>query len=97
MSQGQTELQVTVTQGEDLSIEYVNEIATHMIPLPAGRGARCPIKVMYSYDLNQRMHCKFEDVTSGEVFEMDCDMDSDGKASEINSGYKKQVEGVKVE
>lgn len=97
MSQGQTELQVTVTQGEDLCIEYVNEIATHMIPLPAGREARCPIKVMYSYDLNQRMHCKFEDVKSGEVFEMDCDMDRDGQVSEINSGYKKQVEGVKVE
>ena len=96
MSEGQTELQVTVTQGEDVCVEYVNEIATHTIELPAGRPARCPIKVTYSYDLNQRMHCKFEDVTSGKVFEMDCDMDSDGQVSEIESN-KEKVEAVNVE
>ena len=97
MSEGQTELQVIVTQGEDLCVEYVNEVATHMIDLPAGRAAKCPIKVTYSYDLNQRMHCKFEDITSGEMFEMDCSVDEDGHLLENSNGSKEQVEAVKVE
>jgi molecular chaperone DnaK len=97
MTEGQTQLQVTVTQGEDLCIEYVNEVATHMIDLPAGRAAKCPIKVTYSYDLNQRMHCKFEDINSGEVFEMDCNMDENGPLSEESKAKKEQVEAVNVE
>lgn len=97
MTEGQTQLQVIVTQGEDTCVEYVNEVATHMIDLPAGRPAKCPIKVTYSYDLNQRMHCKFEDVTSGEVFEMDCNVDADGNLSENSNAEKEQVEAVTIE
>ncbi|MHC4913758.1 MAG: Hsp70 family protein, partial [Planctomycetota bacterium] len=33
MSEGQAELEVTVTQGEDTAVEYVNKIATHRFKL----------------------------------------------------------------
>ena len=79
MAEGQTELKVTVTQGEDGRVEYVNQIATHILKLPAGRPAECPIKVTYSYDVNQRMHCKFEDIESGKVLQVDLSLDQNGE------------------
>ncbi|MHC4194253.1 MAG: Hsp70 family protein, partial [Planctomycetota bacterium] len=71
MSEGQKEVEVTITQGEDTTVDYVNKIGTHKFKLPANRPARCPIQVTYSYDVNQRMHCRFEDVQSGRVLEVD--------------------------
>ncbi len=82
MVDGQTELKVTVTQGEDSCVEYVNQIATHVLKLPSGRPAECPIKVTYGYDVNQRMHCTFEDVESGKVLQVDLSLDSNGKISQ---------------
>ena len=67
LSQGQKKVEVTITQGEDADPSYVNKIATQRFELPPDRAAERPIKVTYSYDLNQRMHCKFEDVESGRV------------------------------
>ena len=98
MSKGQTELRVTVTQGEDSNVDYVNKIATHVLKLPEGRDAGCPIKVTYSYDVNQRMHCKFEDVESGEVLDVDFSLGRDGdimKSVEVEDAGK--LEAVKVE
>ena len=43
-------------------------------PAPAER----PIKVTYSYDLNQRMHCAFEDIESGRLLEVDFTLQEDG-------------------
>ena len=80
--EGQAEVEVTVTQGEDTAVEYVNKIATHKFELPPGRPAECPIKVTYSYDMNQRMHCKFEDVESGRVLEVDLSLNQNGEMSE---------------
>jgi molecular chaperone DnaK len=79
---GQAEVEVTITQGEDTAVEYVNKIATHKFELPPGRPAECPIKVTYSYDMNQRMHCKFEDIESGRVLEVDLSLDQKGEMSE---------------
>ena len=33
--------------------EYVNNVALGKLELPGGRAKNCPIKVTYSYDLNQ--------------------------------------------
>ena len=88
ISEGQTEIEVTITQGEDSDIEYVNKIATHRFKLPEGRPAGCPIKVTYSYDVNQRMHCRFEDVESGRVLEVDLCLDQDGEMSESGTTIK---------
>jgi molecular chaperone DnaK len=98
MSEGQKEVEVTITQGEDTAVEYVNKIATHKFKLPPNRPARCPIKVTYSYDVNQRMHCKFEDIESGRVLEVDFSLDQDGKMSGSSVKEKAdELEALKVE
>jgi len=98
MSEGQKEVEVTVTQGEDTAVEYVNKIATHKFQLPPNRAAKCPIKVTYSYDVNQRMHCKFEDVQSGKVLEVDFSLDQGGEMSESDVRQKAgKLKAVKVE
>lgn len=98
LSKGQKELEVTITQGEGDDVEYVNKIATHRLKLPSDRPAERPIKVTYSYDVNQRMHCKFEDVESGRAFEVDFSLDENGKVAETDKGKKgKRLELIKVE
>lgn len=88
MTEGQTKLEITITQGEDTSPEYVNKIATYKFELPPNRPAQCPIKVTYSYDVNQRMHCKFEDIESGKALEVDFCLDQNNKMSESNKNEK---------
>jgi len=83
VSQGQAALEITITQGEDTDPAYVNKIATHRFELPPGRPAECPIKVTYRYDVNQRMHCQFEDLQSGRVLEVDLCLDHDGQSREV--------------
>jgi molecular chaperone DnaK len=95
VSEGQTELEVTISQGEDSAPEYVTKIATHKFQLPPDRPAERPIKVTYSYDINQRMHCKFEDVESGRTLEVDCSLDKKGNMSEKREKGKR-LENVKV-
>ena len=98
MTDGQTEVQVTVTQGEDTDPEYVNRIATEVFKLPAGRPANQPIKVTYSYDVNQRMHCQFEDEQSGRLLEVDFCVGENGELSKDKVDQKaKELEGFKVE
>jgi len=89
LKKGQAEVEVTITQGEGNDVEFVNNIATYKFELPPDRPAECPIKVTYSYDVNQRMHCKFEDVESGRVLEVDLGLDQDGKMSESDIKDKK--------
>jgi molecular chaperone DnaK (HSP70) len=97
MNENQKKLEVTVTQGEDAAVEYVNIIAIHTIDLPPGRSAKCPIKVTYSYDVNQIMHCKFEDVESGQVHELDFSIDKNGKLLETAEKEHNKLEALKIE
>jgi molecular chaperone DnaK len=98
LSQGQKHVEVTITQGEDADPAYVNKIATQRFELPADRPAERPIKVTYSYDLNQRMHCMFEDVESGRSLQVDLALDSDkSEAKAQESGEAKVLEPFKVE
>jgi molecular chaperone DnaK len=98
MSEGQSEVEVNITQGEDTDVKYVNRIGTHKFELPKGRPAKCPIRVTYRYDENQRMHCKFEDLESERVLEVGFCMDQQGEMSESNVRDKaEQLEAVKVE
>ena len=87
VSEGQKRVEVTITQGEDADPAYVNRIATHSLELPPDRPAERPIKVTYSYDVNQRMHCKFQDIESGRLLELDFSLDEQGnvapKAAEL--------------
>jgi len=97
VSKGQTELAITVTQGEDSDPEYVNKIATHRFELPPDRPAECPVKVTYSYDVNQRMHCKFEDLESGKILELDFCLDRNGEMSQKDVVQKHELEAEKVQ
>jgi molecular chaperone DnaK len=97
VSKGQSAVEVTITQGEDSAVEYVNKIATHKFELPENRPAECPIKVTYSYDVNQRMHCKFEDVESGRTLEVALGLNNKGQMLEKEvKKNKKKLSEVKV-
>jgi molecular chaperone DnaK len=98
LSQGQKHIEVTITQGEDSDPAYVNKIATQRFELPPDRPAERPIKVTYSYDLNQRMNCTFEDVESGRALQVDLTLDSEGGEPDgRQSGQAKVLEPFKVE
>lgn len=98
VSEGQKRVEVTITQGEDADPAYVNRIATHSFELPPDRPAERPIKVTYSYDLNQRMHCKFEDIESGRLLELDFSLDDDGDLAGGEVAEKTaELESFKVE
>lgn len=96
--EGQKRVEVTVTQGEDTDPAYVNTIATHRFELPPDRAAERPIKVTYSYDLNQRMHCTFKDIESGRVLEVDFALNEDGTVSDEDvTASTEKLEPFKVE
>lgn len=98
VSEGQKRVEVTITQGEDADPAYVNRIATHSFELPPDRPAERPIKVTYSYDLNQRMHCRFEDIESGRLLELDFSLDDDGDlAGGEVAAQAAELESFKVE
>lgn len=95
LTDGQTEVEVTVTQGEGSDVEFVNTISTYKFELPPDRAAGCPIKVTYSYDMNQRMHCKFEDQESGRTLEVDLSLNQDGEMSDsTKKGKEKELSAV---
>lgn len=97
VSAGQKHVEVMITQGEDADPAYVNRIATHRFELPPDRAAERPIKVTYSYDLNQRMHCKFEDIESGRLLEVDLSLKEDGSIADEQTERAKELEPFKVE
>ena len=75
MRDGQDQIQVTITQGEDHDPRFVNTIATYTFELPPDRPAGRPVEVTYSYDRNQRMHCRFHDIESDRSLEVDLALD----------------------
>ncbi len=97
VSEGQKRVEVTITQGEDMDPAYVNRIATHSLELPPDRPAERPIQVTYSYDLNQRMHCAFQDIESGRVLELDFSLDDTGAVAEGAVPEAAKLEPFKVQ
>ncbi len=98
VTEGQKRVEVTVTQGEDTDPSYVNKIATHSFDLPPDRPAERPIKVTYSYDLNQRMHCRFEDLESGRLLEVDFSLGQDGAVAGSSANQQaKELQPFKVQ
>lgn len=68
VSAGQTSVHATVTQSatRESDPDFVRKIWEGQLgPLPEGRPANMEIRVTFSYDVNQIMHCVFEDVASG--------------------------------
>ncbi|MHC5191477.1 MAG: Hsp70 family protein [Planctomycetota bacterium] len=98
MSEGQTELQVAITQGEDEDPDFVNKIATEIFELPANRPANQPIHVQYSYDVNQRMHCRFLDEQSGRTLEVEFCAEQSGQMTKTEiKQVAEELDSVKVQ
>ena len=74
-ARGQVKIEAKVTQHviESTDPDLVNIVSIGHLDLPPNRDAGKPVKVRYSYDTNQRMHCVFEDEESGRKLEMDID------------------------
>ncbi len=97
MAENQGELKSIITQGEDSDPKFVNEIAVGRFELPPNRPAHCPIKVTYSYDVNQRMSCVFEDMDTGKKLEVEFSIDDDGKVTDSKIEEKaKEFETLQV-
>lgn len=76
-SANQTSVTADVTQGEGVDIDHVEHLAQDVLELPPGRPAGQRIKITYSYDVNERMQCVFEDEASGRKKMIQIDMKSD--------------------
>ncbi len=103
MVEGQRELQLIITQGEDRDPDYVNKVAAGVFELPsvAGdgtkRAANRPISVTYSYDQNQRMHCEFKDEDTGKVVNVELNIADDGRLDNAEVEVKaEKMQTVKV-
>lgn len=92
MENDQDRIQIAITQGEDTDPRFVNILAQEVFELPDDCPAGHPISVNYSYDLNQRMHCRFEDAQSGKSLEVELavgetehssPLDADRRAGEV--------------
>jgi molecular chaperone DnaK len=68
--EGQTAIDITVTQGEDADPDFVDKIYENEMDLPPNRPTGQPIEITYRYDENQMMHCTFKDVNSGQIKEV---------------------------
>ena len=85
-----------ITQGEGDDPDYVNVIETIILDLPSGRPAGQPIKVTYSYDENQLMHCKIVDINSGNTVESSIEIQS-GESSSDNNNSKNPLDDFLVD
>jgi len=94
---GQEVVEADVTQGESTDPDYVKILARKELRLPPNRPALRPIKVTYSYDKDQRMHCVFEDEESGRRVEMDIDAQAGGVSKEQVAERKAALEDFIVE
>lgn len=95
VSPGQTEVDCRVTQSatRETDPDFVRIIWDGALgPLPPGRPAQMEIRVTYSYDTNQIMHCLFEDVASGLRHEIDIGLKGDAEALDADGVEKFLVE-----
>ncbi len=80
ISEGQTKIDISITQGESSYPDEVNILKQFEMSLPPNRPSSQPVEITYSYDRNQRMRCLFKDLNSGrsEVVEISAeDIESD--------------------
>ena len=70
--EGQTSLKLTVTQSTspETDPKFVKIIWEDKMDMPPNRPQGQPIRITYSYDENQIMHCVFEDVNSETIREV---------------------------
>jgi len=78
VAENQTEINCTITEcdheEEKFDPRFVRIIAEGDLKLPHGRPSGQEIRVTYKYDINQIMHCYFEDIESGKKKEITIDL-----------------------
>lgn len=78
VSHDQTAVDCSITECDhderEYSSKFVRIIGQGSLSLPPGRPPGQEIRVTYEYDINQIMHCHFEDVESGEKKEITVDL-----------------------
>lgn len=81
--------QVTQSNTEEKDPEFVRKIFDGLLgPLPSGRPPGRPIRVTFSYDTNQLMHCVFEDVDSGIREDVNLNVSGDSEASDTSGARR---------
>ncbi|KAB1660250.1 Hsp70 family protein [Pseudoclavibacter chungangensis] len=82
VSDGQTRVSVTVTQGDDPDPQFAVEIGVRELPVPA-YPAGAPLRLTYAYDVDQTVSVELEDLTAGRplgTFEIERVANLDGEA-----------------
>lgn len=98
-AQGQTSVDARVTQHSTASTDadIVNVVAFGSLQLPPGRPAGQPVKVTYSYDADQRMHCVFEDEGTGKKLVLDIDTQAGSMSGSDVEKKARELEGYSLE
>ena len=79
----QTRLRCTVTESitPETDPKFVDVLWEGELNLPEGRPAHQEIKISFSYDVNQIVHCEFTDIETGAKTEVDIQMGNDNNKS----------------
>jgi molecular chaperone DnaK len=77
-NQQSVDCQVTESRSHETDLRFVKVIWEGNLELPPGRPTNQEVKVSYSFDENQIMHCSFLDVESGRQTTIDLSMASAG-------------------
>ena len=83
---------VTQSEGEEKEIDFVEVIAEKEMNLGKGRKANEPIKVTYSYDANEMMHCVFEDVNKKKKVELSLKPEGSKTIKELKGNLDFEIE-----
>ena len=83
---------VTQSEGEEKEIDFVEVIAEKEMSLGKGRKAGEPIKVTYSYDANETMHCVFEDVNKKKKVELSLKPEGSKTIKELKESLDFEIE-----
>ena len=94
LADDQEKINCTVTQseGEEKEIDFVEIIAEKEMNLGKGRKAGEPIKVTYSYDANETMHCVFEDVSKKKKVELSLKPEGSKTIKELKESLDFEIE-----
>jgi molecular chaperone DnaK len=80
-NQTEVECKVTECSYDERDPDLVTIKKSAVLKLPPGRSAGQEIRVTYSYDVNQVVHCEFFDVASGRRQEIQLALDNDCETS----------------
>ena len=83
---------VTQSEGEEKDVEFVHVIAKEKLELSKNSKQGDQIKVTYSYDLNGKMHCIFEDVKSKKKHELNLKPEGSKELKELRENLDFEIE-----